>query len=162
MTDELHPNARTVIEAARQRGVELEVTEFPAGTRTAAEAAAAIGVTVGQIVKSLVFAVDGEIVVALVAGDNRVDEELLAKAASGSRTTRADADAVRAATGFPIGGVPPIGHATDLPTYFDPDLLGYDVVWAAAGTPRHSFPITPSVLLDLSRATVAPLAVPRP
>src|SRR6476646_7630079 len=132
MSTDLHPNARRVLEAAGGLGLAIEVRRFPDGTKTAADAAAAIGVEVGQIVKSLVFLVDGAPVMALVAGDNRLDERKLSAANGGGRVARADADAVRAATGFPIGGVPPLGH--DLPIVIDEALLRFDEVWAAAGT----------------------------
>ena len=105
---DLHPNTLRVIAAAREAGLEISTRRFPEGTKTAADAAAAIGVTVGQIVKSLVFGVDNEIVMALVSGSNQLDEKKLAAAAGGSKCSRVDADAVRAATGYPIGGVPPL------------------------------------------------------
>ena len=152
-----HPNAEKVAAAARDRGLEVEVREFPEGTRTAADAAAAIGVEVGQIVKSLVFSVDDEVVVALVSGPNRLDEEKLAAAAGGSAVGRVGADAVRAATGYPIGGVPPFGHTETLRTFCDADLLAYDVVWAAAGTPRHVFSAEPQALVRVAGAEVADL-----
>ena len=159
MTDALHPNARAVADAARSRGLAIEVTEHPAGARTAADAAAAVGVDEAQIVKSLVFTVDGEMVMALVSGPNRLDEKRLAVAAGGDEVGRADAAAVRDTTGYAIGGVPPFGHRRSLPTYVDRTLLDHDVVWAAAGTPRHVFPITPSDLVRLTGGTVADLAV---
>jgi Cys-tRNA(Pro) deacylase len=152
-----HPNADRVAEAARALGLEVEVREFPDGTRTAEDAAAAIGVEVGQIVKSLVFAVDHEVVVAMVSGPNRLDERKLADAAGGSEVGRVGADQVRAATGYPIGGVPPVGHANQLRTYFDEDLLRYDVVWAAAGTPRHVFSVEPNRLVEATGAVVTGL-----
>jgi len=105
-----------------------------------------------------VFEIDNRLVLALVSGHSRVDETLLAEATGGGRVISAGADAVRAATGFPIGGVPPFGHRTDLPTFLDHDLLDHDVVWAAAGTPRHVFPISPLALKQLSQATTAVLA----
>ena len=147
---ELHPNTLRVIAAAREAGLEITTRRFPEGTKTAADAAAAIGVSVGQIVKSLVFAVDGEIVMAFVSGANQLDEKKLAAAAGGSKCSRVDADAVRAATGYPIGGVPPFGHSTQLRVFVDPDLLQYDEVWAAAGTWNEVFPIAPN---DLVRAS---------
>jgi Cys-tRNA(Pro) deacylase len=128
-------------------------------TRTADEAAAAVGVEVGQIVKSLVWAVDGEPVLALVAGDRRLDTERLAAALGVDAVDRADADAVRAATGFAIGGVPPFGHTTRLRTVMDASLRRFDEVWAAAGTPRDVFAIAPDELARRSGATVAELAV---
>ncbi|MFM7650333.1 MAG: YbaK/EbsC family protein, partial [Acidimicrobiaceae bacterium] len=140
---DLHPNTLRVIAAAREAGLEITTRRFPEGTKTAADAAAAIGVVVGQIVKSLVFGVDNEIVMALVSGSNQLDEKKLAAAAGGSKCSRVDADAVRAATGYPIGGVPPFGHSTQLRIFIDPDLLQYVEVWAAAGTWNDVFPIAP-------------------
>ena len=134
------------------------VREFPQSTRTAEEAAAAIGVEVGQIVKSLVFVAGEQPILALVSGTNRADPARLA-ALAGAPIRRADADTVRTATGFAIGGVPPIGHATPLPTYLDRDLLRYDTIWAAAGTPNAVFPITPAELERIIGATVADLAM---
>ena len=154
MTDSLHRNAVKVVDAARTLGLEVEVRRFPDGTRTAADAAAAIGVPVGAIVKSLVFAVDGEVVMALVSGANQLDESKLAAAAGGSACGRVDANAVRDATGFPIGGVPPFAHATPLRVFVDEDLLGYDEVWAAAGTPHENFGVDPR---ELVRAIDAPV-----
>lgn len=147
---------RAVVEAGAARGLTIEPRSFPDGTKTAADAAAAIGVEVGQIVKSLVFLVDGEPVMALVAGDNQLDEAKLSAAHGGGTVARADADAVRAATGFPIGGVPPLGH--DLPIHVDADLLRWDEVWAAAGTWTDVFPIAPVELVRVSGGTVADLA----
>jgi prolyl-tRNA editing enzyme YbaK/EbsC (Cys-tRNA(Pro) deacylase) len=121
------------------------------------EAASAIGVGVGQIVKSLVFGVDDEIVMALVSGANTLDESLLAVAAGGQRCVRVDADAVRAATGFPIGGVPPFGLATQLRIFVDPDLLKFDEVWAAAGTWHDVFAIDPRVLQSVTNGVVVEL-----
>jgi Cys-tRNA(Pro) deacylase len=157
---DLHPNTLRVIAAAREAGLEITTRRFPEGTKTAADAAAAIGVTVGQIVKSLVFGVDNEIVMALVSGSNQLDEKKLAAAAGGSKCSRVDADAVRAATGYPIGGVPPFGHTTQLRVFVDPDLLQYDEVWAAAGTWNDVFGAAPAdivrvaggVITDLKRA----------
>ena len=151
----MHRNVVAVVEAARARGLEIEPRSFPEGTKTAADAAAAIGVEVGQIVKSLVFLVDGAPTMALVAGDNRLDEAKLAAAAGGTEVVRPDGDAVRAATGFPIGGVPPLGH--DLPIHVDRDLLRYDVVWAAAGIWTDVFAITPDDLVRATSGTVADL-----
>ena len=158
---DIHPNTLRVIAAARDAGLEITTRRFPEGTKTAADAAAAIGVAVGQIVKSLVFAVDGEIVMAYVSGANQLDEKKLAAAAGGAKCSRVDADAVRAATGYPIGGVPPFGHATQLRIFIDPDLLQYDgvndFVWAAAGTWNDVFPIAPADLVRVSRGVVTDL-----
>ena len=134
----------------------LAVKEFPASTRTAADAARAVGCDVGQIVKSLVFVAAGRPVVALVSGANRLDEKRLAGVA-GEPVLKADAETARTATGYSIGGVPPFGHATDIPVFMDPDLLGYEVVWAAAGRPDAVFQIAPDRLRDLSGATVTDL-----
>ena len=151
---DVHPNVSRVVSAAKERGLEINTKRFPEGTKTAADAAAAIGVTVGQIVKSLVFGVDGEIVMALVSGSNQLDEKKLALAAGGAKCARVDADAVREATGFPIGGVPPFGHSTQLRVFVDPDLLQYDEVWAAAGTWNDVFAIDPRVLTAISGGLV--------
>lgn len=122
-------------------------------------AAADLGVGIGAIVKSLVFAVDDEVVIALVSGPNRLDEHKLAVAAGGERAGRMDANTARAATGFPIGGVPPFGHRQALRVFVDEDLLGYDEVWAAAGTPNVNFGIAPDELVRASRGSVCDLAV---
>ena len=152
-----HPNVERVVAAGRELGLEIEPRSFPEGTRTAQEAADAIGVELGQIVKSLIFGVDGEVVLAYVSGVNRLDEKLLAAAAGGSRCERVDADAVRKATGFPIGGVPPFGHSTQLRVFIDPDLLQFDEVWAAAGTWHDVFGIEPHKLIEASGGVVTVL-----
>lgn len=154
----MHPSAAKVVAAASAAGLDIDVVEHPDGTRTAEQAAAAVGCEVGRIVKSLVFAVDGTPVLALVAGDNRLDEDKLVAAAEGERAGRADADAVRSTTGFAIGGVPPFGHDTQLATFVDESLLAHDTVWAAAGTPRHVFEIAPQDLVRLSGGRAVPLA----
>lgn len=146
-----------VVAALAGLGVDAQVTEFPQSTRTAEEAAAAVGGQLGQIVKSLVFVAGEQPILALVSGANRADPAKLA-ALAGAPIRRADADAVRAATGFSIGGVPPVGHATPLPTYLDRDLLQYATVWAAAGTPNAVFPIAPTELERITGGTVADLA----
>ncbi|MGA1408094.1 MAG: YbaK/EbsC family protein [Ilumatobacteraceae bacterium] len=151
---DVHPNVARVVAAARERGLEITTKRFPEGTKTAQDAANAIGVSVGQIVKSLVFAVDGEIVMAYVSGANQLDEKKLAQAAGGMKCSRVDADAVREATGFPIGGVPPFGHSTQLRVFVDPDLLQYDEVWAAAGTWNDVFPIDPRDLQRVASGVV--------
>lgn len=150
-------SARRVAAALEQLGLPAEIIEFSESTRTAEEAAAAVHTTVGQIVKSLVFLVDGKPVLALVSGSNRLDSAKLAEIAGG-KVTRADAATVRTATGYAIGGVPPIGHAAPLPTYIDQDLLNYPIVWAAAGTPNTVFSIVPSELVRITGATMADLA----
>ena len=132
----------------------VTVREFPAGTRTAVDAARAVGCDVGQIVKSLVFVAGGKPVVALVSGANRLDEKRLA-AVAGEPVAKADAETARDATGYSIGGVPPFGHATEVPVFMDRDLLGHEVLWAAAGRPDCVFEISPDRLQELSHATVA-------
>jgi len=157
MSEGLHPNVVRVVEAGRALGLSIEPRRFPDGTKTAADAAAAIGVDIGQIVKSLIFAVDGEVVLAYVSGANQLDEKKLAAAAGGAKCSRVDADVVREATGFPIGGVPPFGHSTQLRVFVDPDLLQYDEVWAAAGTWNDVFGIEPQKLVEASGGAVTDL-----
>lgn len=157
MSEPVHPNVTRVAEAARAAGLEITTKRFPEGTKTAQDAASAIGVEVGQIVKSLVFGVDDEIVMALVSGSNQLDEKKLAAAAGGSKCKRVDADAVRAATGFPIGGVPPLGLATQLRIFIDPDLMQYDEVWAAAGTWNDVFAVSPRELATATAGVVVDL-----
>ena len=135
---------------------DVTVKRFPEGTRTATDAARAVGCEVGQIVKSLVFFAGGRPVVALVSGANRLDETRFATVA-GAPVAKADAEAARTATGYAIGGVPPFGHATDVPVFMDRDLLAYALVWAAAGRPDSVFEIDPQRLRDLSNATVIDL-----
>lgn len=137
-------------------GIGVSVKQFPAGTRTAVDAARAVGCDVGQIVKSLVFMAAGRPVVALVSGANRLDERRL-EAAAGEPVEKAGADVARSATGYAIGGVPPFGHATEVPVFMDRDLLQHPVVWAAAGRPDSVFEIEPERLRELSQATVADL-----
>ncbi|MSO39046.1 MAG: YbaK/EbsC family protein [Ilumatobacteraceae bacterium] len=157
MSEALHPNVVRVVEAARALGLEIVPRRFPDGTKTAADAAAAIGVELGQIVKSLIFAVDGEVVLAYVSGVNQLDEKKLALAAGGLKCTRVDADVVRQATGFPIGGVPPFGHSTQLRVFVDPDLLQYDEVWAAAGTWNDNFGAAPADIVRVAGGVVTDL-----
>lgn len=170
----MHRNVRQVVEAGKALGVDVHAREFAQSTRTAADAAEAIGVELGQIVKSLVFGVGddpaadpeegigalsgGEIVVALVCGDNLLDERKLAAAAGAADAWREDADTVRETTGYPVGGVPPFGHREPLRVFVDEDLLDYDEVWAAAGTPHVNFPITPNALIRATGGTVCDLA----
>jgi prolyl-tRNA editing enzyme YbaK/EbsC (Cys-tRNA(Pro) deacylase) len=140
---------------AAARGLELEVTlnEFAESTRTAEDAAAACGCSVGQIVKSLVFKgrKTGKPYMLLVSGDNRVDQKGVA-AQLGESLDRPDAEFVRAVTGFAIGGIPPFGHETSLTTYMDEDLFLHARIWAAAGSPNAVFPTTPQ---QLQKATGA-------
>ena len=128
-------------------GLELRVTELPASTRTAAEAASAVGCSIAQIVKSLIFRTvrSDQAVLVLVSGSNRVDEARLA-ARLGEPIEKASPDFVRQRTGFAIGGVPPVGHATGLRTFVDQALFELPELWAAAGTPHAVFPLTPAQL----------------
>lgn len=145
-------SVQRVVAAAARQGRELAIAEFPEGTRTAEDAAAAVGCTVDQIVKSMIFATDDSLVLALTSGANQVDPEALARLAGAERCGRADAEQVRATTGYAIGGVPPFGHENPVRTWIDPHLLDFDQVWAAAGTPRHVFPISPGDLVALTGA----------
>ena len=145
-------------QAAAEHGLSIEVSEFPAGTRTAVDAAAAIGCDVAQIVKSLVFVADGTPVLALTSGANRVDTDALARHLEAAEVRKADADEVRAATGYTIGGTPPFGHATPLQVVCDRYLTTYTEVWAAAGSPSSVFPLAPEVLLQVTGADVIDLA----
>ncbi len=137
--------------------LDVHIVRVDETARTAEGAAAAVDATVGQIVKSLVFLSDGVPVLALVSGSNRLDTAKLA-AQTGGAITRADAAAVRDATGYAIGGIPPLGHATDLAVYCDRDLLGHEVVWAAAGTPDTVFAVPPDRLAGAIGAHVCDLA----
>jgi prolyl-tRNA editing enzyme YbaK/EbsC (Cys-tRNA(Pro) deacylase) len=146
-----------VREALRAAGLDAEIVETPDSARTAEEAAAAVGTSVAQIVKSLVFLCDGEPVLALLAGDNRLDERRLA-AVAGGRIERADAAGVRAHTGFAIGGVAPLGSLRPLRVFCDADLLRHEEVWAAAGAPHAVFRADPRALAQAAGAVVADLA----
>jgi prolyl-tRNA editing enzyme YbaK/EbsC (Cys-tRNA(Pro) deacylase) len=155
----LPASARRVVDAAARSGVTIEVVEFPEGTRTATDAADAVGCAVDQIVKSMIFDADGEIVLALTSGTHQVDPEALARVVGAARCGRADPEQVRTTTGFAIGGVPPVGHEHPVRTWIDPHLLTFDRVWAAAGTPRHVFPISPQTLVEVTGAQPAPFAI---
>jgi prolyl-tRNA editing enzyme YbaK/EbsC (Cys-tRNA(Pro) deacylase) len=145
--------------SARAAGLAPDVRRFPEGTKTAQDAASAIGVQVGQIVKSLIFM--GEAprgdrpVLALTSGANRVDEAVLAGLVGVERLRRATPEEARTATGLAVGGTPPFGHPGPLTSFCDEDLLGYGEIWAAAGTPDAVFPLTPAELLRVSGAEVA-------
>lgn len=155
----LAPANLRVAEGARECGLEVDIRVMGESTRTAEEAAAACGCAVGQIVKSLVFrgAQSGKPYLLLVSGSNRVDEQGVA-AAIGEPLERPDAAFVREVTGYAIGGVPPLAHATPLAAYMDEDLMQYDVVWAAGGTPRSIFPAAPSELAKVAGARVIRVA----
>lgn len=157
-----HPAVQRVLDAAARKGVTIEVTQFDESTHTAADAAAALGTELAQIVKSLVFVVssdDGpEPLLCLVSGPNRVDLARLAAVAGGSDVRRATAREAHELTGFSIGGIPPIGHTRPVRAIMDPDLGRYPIVWAAAGLPTAVFPVAPGTLRMLANATVAPIA----
>jgi prolyl-tRNA editing enzyme YbaK/EbsC (Cys-tRNA(Pro) deacylase) len=152
-----------VLDAAARKGVTIEIVTFPDSTHTAAEAAAAVGAELGQIVKSLVFVAPddaGALVpfVVLTSGANRVDIGRLAAVVGQSAIRRATAREANELTGFPIGGIPPIGHQRPMRVVMDPDLGRYQLVWAAAGTPTAVFAVPPGTLRSLANATVAPIA----
>jgi prolyl-tRNA editing enzyme YbaK/EbsC (Cys-tRNA(Pro) deacylase) len=138
-------SARRVQQALHEAGVDVEVKELEHSTRTAPEAAAAVGCELGAIVKSLVFrrVDDGEPMLVLVSGANRAPEAALG-------VERPDADFVREVTGYAIGGIPPVGHATRIRTLIDPDLLTFGEVWCAAGTPSALFPLSPAELVRIT------------
>jgi len=148
---------RRVLEEA---GLAVEIVEMAEGTRTAAEAAAAVGCALDQIAKSIIFRgeADGHVVLFVTAGGNRVDPDK-ASAVAGEALGKADAGLIRAETGFAIGGVAPVGHLRAIQTWLDPRLLEFEVVWAAAGTPRHVFAIDPREIQRLSGAVVADFTV---
>ncbi len=141
--------------ALDEAGVATEILEMDQSTRTAEEAASAAGCVVDQIAKSIIFrgAQSGHLVLFLTAGGNRVSADKASRLA-GQPLGKADADLIRAETGFAIGGVAPVGHLVAVPCFLDPRLLDFDVVWAAAGTPRHIFAIAPADLLRLTGAQV--------
>ncbi|HET7026169.1 MAG TPA: YbaK/EbsC family protein [Candidatus Limnocylindrales bacterium] len=161
-----HPAIRRVVEAAARSGITLDVRVFGESTHTAADAATAIGCDLGQIVKSLVFvAPDGarlEPILCLVSGSNRVDIARLAQATGRSGIRRATAREANELTGFTIGGIPPLGHATPVRVVMDPELERYPIVWAAAGTPTAVFGLAPEILRTLASAEVLPIAAASP
>jgi prolyl-tRNA editing enzyme YbaK/EbsC (Cys-tRNA(Pro) deacylase) len=158
-TGQLPRAAQRVRTALETLGLESDIRVLPDSTRTAPEAAAAVGCELGAIVKSLIFrgAGSGDPVLVLVSGDNRADETRVAEEL-GEDIERADADFVRARTGYAIGGVPPVGHPAPLATLVDEDLLRFDVVWAAAGTPRAVFPVGPRALAGAAGGRLVALA----
>ena len=142
-----------VKEAARELGLDVELKTLGASTRTVAEAAAAVGCEVGQIAKSIVFVMDGEPVVVVASGRHRIDLEKVCEALDCADGRQASADEVRAATGFPVGGVPPVGHG--LPVVFDATLLEYEVIYAAGGDGNTLFEVMPRQLAGCVHALVA-------
>ena len=156
----LKPSAQRVQDALTARGMKNQVVELPASTRSAAEAARAVGCQVGQIVKSLVFraAESGRAVLVVASGENRVDEGKVG-ALLGEPIARASAEFVREQTGFAIGGVPPLGHARLLEIVVDEALLRHEQLWAAAGHPNAVFPLTPAELVAMTGGRVAEVAL---
>ena len=154
----MHANAERVAAALRAGGAHGEIRELDDSAHTAGEAAAALAIPVGAIVKSLVFAADGAPILVLASGDHQVDTTLVATLLGVERVRRADADMVRLATGFPIGGVAPVGHPAPLPTVVDRHLETFEVVWAAGGTPRAVFPTTYDELIRLTKGTPGHIA----
>lgn len=150
----LRPAAQRVQSALRELGIEAEVRELPQSTRTAREAAEAVNVAVGQIVKSLVFMAGERPVLVCASGSNRVDVRKLAELV-GAPVRQAAPDEVRESTGYAIGGVPPVGHTRSLRVLIDRDLLQYDEIWAAAGTPFAVFKTTPKDLLRMTGGEIA-------
>ncbi len=152
----LKPSARKVQDALAARGFTNQVVELPSSARTAADAAAAVGCEVGQIVKSLVFRGrdSGRAILVAASGSHRVDERAL-RTVLGEEIEKASADFVREQTGFAIGGVPPLGHAHELSTVVDEELLRHDRIWAAAGHPHAVFPLTPAELVAMTGGKVA-------
>jgi prolyl-tRNA editing enzyme YbaK/EbsC (Cys-tRNA(Pro) deacylase) len=155
MTQSLNPSAQKVQEALEAKGYALQVLELPDSTRTAVEAAQAIGCKVGQIVKSLIFSTKqtSQPILVLASGTNRVNEKKIGQMLD-EVIGKADADFVHQHTGFVIGGVPPLGHVEPIPTFIDQDLLEYAEVWAAAGTPHAVFRLSPGDLEDLTGGRV--------
>lgn len=154
----LPANTHRVLAAARDAGLDIEVRRFPEGTRTARDAAAAIGCEVAAITKSIVLDSDAGPLVVFTSGANQVDYAKVEEALGISGVRRADADVARAATGYPIGGTAPFGHPAPVPLLLDRDLLEFDEVWAAAGTPDTVFALTPAQLQQTTGARVADVA----
>lgn len=155
---ELKPASKRFLVTAKVLGLEANVQQLALSSRTAEDAAAACGCNVGQIVKSLVFrgAETGQAILLLVSGCNRVDQDGVAEQI-GEPLVRPDAHYVREATGYAIGGIPPIGHKVRLDTYMDKDLMTYETIWAAAGTPYSVFSTTPTALREAASATIIAL-----
>ena len=152
------PAVERFVASAAVLGITPDVKTFPKDTRTAQQAADALGCELGQIVKSLIFSAADELVLVLASGVNRVDEAKAAKLFGTESLEKADADGARAATGFAIGGIPPCGHPTPLRAVVDQDLLGWETIWAAAGAPDAVFELTPDTLLRITGAELADVA----
>jgi prolyl-tRNA editing enzyme YbaK/EbsC (Cys-tRNA(Pro) deacylase) len=157
----MKPAVLRVQSALSELGLGGAVVELAVEARTSQQAADAVGVYVGQIAKSLVFTVDGEPVMVIASGVNRVDERKLGRLAGG-KVRRADAETVKRATGYTIGGVPPFAHETALPIWVDEDLLRHDLIYAAAGVPECVFPLTPDELLRATGGRVADVKEAKP
>jgi len=153
----MKPANERFVAAVASLGITPEVNIYPEGTRTAVDAAAAVGCDVAQIVKSLVFMAGDSPILALTSGANRVDTAKLGELV-GASIGRANADDVREATGYAIGGTPPFGHTNQLRTFIDEDLLAHATVWAAAGTPDSCFPLSPTDLIAASSAITGAFA----
>lgn len=152
----MNPTSRRVQDALFALGIDRKLIELSVSTKTSQQAAAAVGVSVAQIAKSLVFTANGTPLLVIASGANRVDERKLEKLAGG-KIRKADPETVRQATGFSIGGVPPIAHATSLPIFIDQELLRHELIYAAGGGPEVLFPISPDELLRATTGTVADL-----
>jgi len=161
MRPALKPSAQRVQEALAALGFTNQVMELPESTRTAAEAAQAVGCTVGQIAKSLLFQgkQSGRPLLVIASGANRVDERAL-QAVAGEKVRKADADVVRSLTGYVIGGVPPLGHTQPLATYIDAHLLAYGQIWAAAGHPNAVFALNGAELVAMTGGAVVEIGTP--
>lgn len=159
MSPKLKPSAQRVQDALTAAGFDNTVIEFAHSTRSAAEAAAAVGCSVGQIAKSLIFrgSHSGQAILIIASGDNRVNEKRM-RDYLGEKLGRADADFVRSASGFAIGGVPPLGHTQPLRTYIDQGLFRFETIWAAAGHPNAVFQLTPDELVQMTAGTVVGIA----
>jgi prolyl-tRNA editing enzyme YbaK/EbsC (Cys-tRNA(Pro) deacylase) len=162
MAEELPDSARRVRQALMAAGISARVLQLPQSARTASDAAAAIGCRIEQIAKSLVFrrADSNRPVLIIACGANRVDERL-ASSYLNAAIAKADADFVRSTTGFAIGGVPPLGHDLPLETLIDQDLLQFDIIWAAAGTPHTVFSVNARQLVRATGGRVLPIAASR-
>ena len=159
MSQSEHPSVTKFRKAASELGIKGEVIQTQETARTADEAAATLGVQVGQIVKSLVFEADGETVLVLTSGENKVDTNKVAIAFNVSKVGKADSDKTREVTGYAIGGVPPLGHATKMKILIDETFKKFDEIWAAAGHPHFVFPTTYEELVRLSGAIPTDVAL---
>ena len=155
MQDNLKKKAEIVQTALNEFGVELNVVQLSASTRTAQEAADAVGCTLGQIAKSLVFKdkTSQKPILIIASGMNRVNEKVVEELIN-EKLQKSDADFVLEQTGFSIGGVPPLGHKNPIPIYIDQDLMQYEEIWAAAGTPNAVFKLTPKILIEITKGNI--------